>query len=86
MFYLIEKDKMSAPSTEDYYTAITDYVPDVKAIKDRGITCIVIAHRLSTIRDSDEIIVLEHGHVKERGTHNELLKKDGLYAELVKSE
>ena len=35
MFYLIEKDKMSAPSTEDYYTAITDYVPDVKAIKDR---------------------------------------------------
>ncbi|MBQ4501532.1 MAG: ATP-binding cassette domain-containing protein, partial [Spirochaetales bacterium] len=58
----------------------------VKGIKDRGITCIVIAHRLSTIRSCDEIIVLEHGHVKERGTHNELLKKDGLYAELVKSE
>ncbi|MBP5163370.1 MAG: ATP-binding cassette domain-containing protein [Spirochaetales bacterium] len=58
----------------------------VKGIKDRGITCIVIAHRLSTIRSCDEIIVLEHGHVMERGTHNELLKKDGLYAELVKSE
>ncbi len=58
----------------------------VKSIKDRGITCIVIAHRLSTIRSCDEIIVLEHGHVMERGTHNELLKKDGLYAELVKSE
>ena len=58
----------------------------VKGIKDRGITCIVIAHRLSTIRSCDEIIVLEHGHVKERGTHNELLKKDGLYATLVKSE
>ena len=58
----------------------------VQGIKDRGITCIVIAHRLSTIRSCDEIIVLEHGHVMERGTHNELLKKDGLYAELVKSE
>ncbi len=58
----------------------------VKGIRDRGITCIVIAHRLSTIRSCDEIIVLEHGHVMERGTHNELLEKDGLYAELVKSE
>ena len=58
----------------------------VKGIKDRGITCIVIAHRLSTIRSCDEIIVLQHGHVMERGTHNELLRKDGLYAELVKNE
>ncbi len=58
----------------------------VKGIKDRGITCIVIAHRLSTIRSCDEIIVLQHGHIMERGTHNELLKKDGLYAELVKNE
>ena len=58
----------------------------VKAIKDRGITCIVIAHKLSTIRGCDEIIVLRHGHVAERGTHNELLRKDGLYAALVKSE
>ncbi|MBR2769171.1 MAG: NHLP family bacteriocin export ABC transporter peptidase/permease/ATPase subunit [Solobacterium sp.] len=55
----------------------------VNAIKDRGITCIVIAHRLSTIRDSDEIIVLEHSNVVERGTHEELYKNDGLYKELV---
>ena len=56
------------------------------SIKDRGATCIVIAHRLSTIRDCDEIIVLDKGKVAERGTHRELMVKNGMYARLVVSE
>lgn len=58
----------------------------VNSIKDRGITCIVVAHRLSTIRDCDEIIVMDNGRVAERGTHDELMKKGGMYAELVTNE
>ena len=65
--------------------AVTEYEV-VKAIKERGITCIVIAHRLSTVRDCDQIIVLDHGRETERGTHSELMKKGGAYAELVSSE
>jgi ABC-type transport system involved in Fe-S cluster assembly fused permease/ATPase subunit len=51
-----------------------------KIVKDR--TTVVIAHRLSTVTDAHEIIVLDAGEVKERGTHNDLLAQNGLYASM----
>jgi ATP-binding cassette subfamily B multidrug efflux pump len=50
----------------------------------RGRTTIAIAHRLSTIVDADEILVMQHGEIRERGTHRELLARAGLYDRLYR--
>lgn len=51
-----------------------------------GRTAIIIAHRLSTIRKADKILVLDKGEIKEMGTHNELLEKEGFYAKLYEMQ
>ncbi|MGE0198026.1 MAG: NHLP family bacteriocin export ABC transporter peptidase/permease/ATPase subunit [Simkaniaceae bacterium] len=55
-------------------------------IRKRGCSAIMVAHRLSTIQDCDEIIVLDQGKVVERGTHQELKDRKGVYRELIESE
>jgi len=52
----------------------------------KEITTVIIAHRLSTIVDADQIIVLDNGQVAEQGTHNQLLEKEGLYAQLWRQQ
>lgn len=55
-------------------------------IKKRGCTCLIVAHRLSTIMDCDEIIVMQFGKIVERGSHQELMKMNGVYSNLIDSK
>lgn len=52
----------------------------------KGRTVVVVAHRLSTVRHADQIVVMDSGQIKERGTHGELVKKRGAYYDLVKNQ
>ena len=52
----------------------------------KGRTVLVVAHRLSTVRNADEIVVLTENGVSERGTHEQLMEKNGLYAKLYNNQ
>lgn len=73
----------------DEATSALDYANERNVssiLKELGCTRIVIAHRLSTIVDADKIVVLSDGEVKEHGTHNDLLKQDGIYKSLYQCQ
>ena len=52
-------------------------------LKRRGCTCVVVAHRVSAIRDCDEVVMLDGGRIVEQGTHQDLLRRNGMYAALI---
>jgi ATP-binding cassette subfamily B protein len=61
-------------------------VQEALAVALEGRTSLVIAHRLATVREADQILVLEDGRVLERGTHDELLERGGLYTALYRTQ
>nr|WP_244226745.1 ABC transporter ATP-binding protein [Paenibacillus protaetiae] len=67
-----------ATSSIDTRTELRIQAAMLEMMKDR--TSFVIAHRLSTIRNSDQILVLQHGQIAERGTHGELMEQQGIYS------
>jgi ABC-type multidrug transport system fused ATPase/permease subunit len=71
-----------ATSSIDPYTELVIQNALKKLLEGRLV--IIIAHRLSTIRLCDEIIILDHGEVVERGTHEELMEKHGMYYSFYK--
>lgn len=73
-------------ATSNVDTRTEQLIQDAFAKLTHGRTSFVIAHRLSTIRNSDLILVMKEGSIVEQGTHNELLKQDGFYAELYNSQ
>ena len=69
-------------ATSNLDTITENAIKDTISHLDSNITCIIIAHRLSTVKNCDRIYVMEQGQIVETGTHEELLKKGGKYAQM----
>ena len=75
---------------DDALSAVDTYTEEEILLRLRGVmrerTSIIVSHRISTVRDADQILVLDQGRIVERGTHDELVRRGGLYAELHKKQ
>ena len=75
---------------DDALSAVDTYTEEEILSRLRGVmrsrTSILISHRISTVRDADQIVVLDHGKLVERGKHDELIARGGYYAELYKKQ
>ena len=73
-------------ATSNIDTRTEKLVQDAFAKLMEGRTCFIVAHRLSTIQNADVILVMNAGKIVEQGTHEQLLKKGGFYAQLYQAQ
>ena len=73
-------------ATSNVDTRTEEVVQEAMDKLTKGKTSFIIAHRLSTIKNADLILVVNEGNIIEQGTHNELIKKNGFYADLYNSQ
>ena len=75
---------------DDALSAVDTFTEEEILSRLRGVmrerTSIIVSHRISTVRDADVIFLLDQGRIAERGTHDELIRQNGLYAELHKKQ
>ncbi len=75
---------------DDALSAVDTYTEEEILSRLRGVmrqrTSIIVSHRISTVRDADQILVLDAGRIAERGTHDSLIRQNGLYAELHRQQ
>jgi ATP-binding cassette subfamily B protein len=78
---LVLDDSLSSLDTQ----TAAEVLAELRAERSRR-TCLIVSQRLASVRDADQIVVIDDGHIAERGTHAQLLELDGRYAEMYRRE